>query len=902
MSLPEVGMFPLIQTKLHRPPLPVDLVTRLRLTEWLDSRSMRPLTLVSAPAGYGKSTLAKCWLESLDCPKAWISLDERDDDLVVFLSYFLAALQLAFPGFKSDTRSLIEASPLPPLELITRNLVNELARFEEPFVLVLDDYHAIHDSSIHELLSHLLLHPPTSMHLVLCTRLDPPLPMVRLRAHGQLTEIRAEDLRFNQEEALILLQKMLGSGVDETIAFTLGEQTEGWVTGLRLAALAMRHRFGPERVLGELSASNRYVAQYLVNEILSQQVETYSACMLKISILERFNEQLCQALCFEEERETRFGKIKGTTFLDWLEASNLFVIPLDDQHHWFRFHHLFREFLQDELRARFPADAITDLHIRASNWFEEHDLIDEALQHAFAARNIGFAIHLVSRQRYSLMNQAQWQQIEKFLKKFPPEIVGQSLDLLILKAWLSYYHGNWEEIPKQLNAIDALIEQTPMPSEQVGYLQGEVSALRSLMFYLAVDPGNAILQAEKSIAATAPQIWIVRVLARICLAGGMQMAGDLSGAYQVIYEGFEAEPVKTDHARATLIHTACNLHWIAADLNGMARAAKQCIALCQKTNNRQILGFGLLHLGTAAYHQNDLESAQENFSAVVQKPFQNYGENLVYSYFGLALTYHSKGCPEKAQQIVDQALNFFLQNNNITLLKLTQAFQAELALRQGRISSASVWANQFTSPPPLAPPYRIYAPHLTLAKVWLAQNTPSSRLKAADLLDEFLSFLVSIHNTQFTIEVLALQALLAQANGERESALRLLGQALELAEPSGNMRVFIDHGDPIIDLLQELHARLVDQAYVARLLEAAQPETVIPSTLSQPTLIEPLTNRELEVLALLVERRTNKEIALQLGITPGTVRQHSHNLYQKLDVSNRREAVSRAFDLGVLSK
>ncbi len=894
---------PLIQTKLHRPSLPVDLVPRQRLIDLLDPHTLPPLILISAPAGYGKSTLAKCLVEAFDCPSAWISLDERDDDLVTFLSYFLSAVQLIFPSAGTETRALLKASPLPPIHALTTSLINELDQIQENYLLVLDDYHYIHEASIHQLLDQLLLYPPPSFHMILSTRLDPLVSLTRLRAHAKIGEFRAEDLRFTLEEAQQLLQSMMGIQVDQATIISLEEQTEGWVTGLRLAALAMRHRVGWQRIQGDLSISNRYVAEYLVQEILSQQIETYTTCMLKLSIVERFNAELCQALCFETETESEIGFeiTSGITFLDWLEASNLFVIPLDVQHRWFRFHHLFRQFLLDELRRRLPSEAVSELHNRASDWFEKHKLFEEALHHALEAQDLEHAVHLVSRQRYDLMNHAQWQQIAKYLKLFQPEVVGQSPDLLVLKAWLSYHDGHWGELPAAVKTIDRLIEHTPMPSENLVYLRGEVSALRSLLGILAVDPENAILQAEKSIARTAPEIWIVRVLARVCLAGALQMVGDLRGAYRAIYEGFEAEPVITDHAKATLIQGACNIHWIAADLTGMSQAARQCIEWSQQANNQEFLGFGLLHLGTASYQQNDLRSAEENFSAVVQKPYQNYGENLAYSYFGLALTHHAQGRPEIAQQVADQALNFFLESGNTTLLPVAQAFQAEMALRQGRFSSAFLWADQIKAPPPLVPLYRIYAPHLTLVKVWLAQNTLSTRLKAADLLNELHTFLVSIHNTQFTIEVLALKALLAEANGERKSALNSLAQALALAEPTGNIRVFVDHGDPIIDLLQELQELGVNQAYVARLLEAARPAAGAHPTVSQSALVEPLTNRELDVLALLAQRKTNKEIALQLGITPGTVRQHSHNLYQKLEVSNRREAVAKAFDLGMLS-
>ena len=884
---------PFLQTKLHRPPTPWDLVERPRLTGLLDVQTSPPLILISAPAGYGKSTLAKCLVKAFDCPSTWVSLDEGDDDLVIFLSYFLSALEVIFPGFGTETRALLQASPPPPLPAFATSLINELDQIEQDYLLVLDDYHFIHEASIHQLLDQLLLHPPPNFHLILSTRLDPLLSLARLRAHAKIVEFRAEALRFRVEETRQLLQKMIGVEVDEATTISLEEQTEGWVTGLRLAALAMRHRIGREHTQN-LSVRNRYVAEYLVQEILSKQLEVYATCILKLSVLERFNAELCQAICFDQDSGMGVGIIDGRNFLDWLESSNLFVIPLDDQHRWFRFHHLFRDFLQDELKRRFPTLSVAELHGSASDWFEKHSLFEEALQHALAAQDVEHAVQIVSRQRYDLLNQAKWQQITRYLNRFPPDVLDQSVDLQILKAWLNYHNGNLRELPAAIETLEHLVEQTPPPKS--GYVQGEIDALRSLLSALAADSENAIALAEQSIATTAPELWIVRVLARVCLASGLQMQGDLSGAYRTIYGGFETEHVKTDYARGTLIQGACYIHYIAADLRGMSAAAQQCVTLSQQTNNQEILGFGLMHLGTASYLQNNLPAAEENYSAVVHKPYQNYGKNLAYSFFGLALTYHAQGRLEEARRVADQARNFFLESGNNTLLPVAQAFQAEIALRQGRISEAVLWADQFGTPPPPVTLHRIFTPHLTLVKAWLAQNTSSSRSKAAEFLEALFTFVTATHNTQFTIEVLVLKALLAKASGERESALDWLAQALELAEPTGNIRLFIDYGDPLIDLLRELQKQGVHPSYTTRLLEAAHPKTS-----SQPDLIEPLTYRELEVLGLLAERKTNKEVALQLGISPGTVRQHTHNIYQKLDASNRREAVAKALKFGLLS-
>ena len=364
----------LIQTKLHRPSLPVDMVLRPRLTTWLEQRRGRPLTLISAPAGYGKSTLISCWLENVDCPTAWVSLDERDNQLGSFLGYFLAAVDNIFPNAVEETQSFLLAASQPSISAIANTLINELNQIEQPFILVLDDYHLIETQTIHDLLNALLLYPPENLHLVLGTRMDPLLPLATLRANNQMTEVRIPDLRFKQEETRLLFQNMLGTAIDANLVSEMDVQAEGWVTGLRLAALAMQNRIGRNSFPGKLSISNRYVAEYLVAEILAKQAVTVSDCLLKTSILERFSADLCEAVYSPREEPSgnepmqsdyvKSGAFKGARFLEWLQASNLFVIRLDDEHEWYRYHHLFREFLQQELVRKFGEAEIQQLHAR----------------------------------------------------------------------------------------------------------------------------------------------------------------------------------------------------------------------------------------------------------------------------------------------------------------------------------------------------------------------------------------------------------------------------------------------------------------------------------------------------------------------------------------------------------
>jgi len=381
----------------------------------------------------------------------------------------------------------------------------------------------------------------------------------------------------------------------------------------------------------------------------------------------------------------------------------------------------------------------------------------------------------------------------------------------------------------------------------------------------------------------------------------LQSSGDESGGYHAYYDALEGDLAQNKRFKATLLMTACYFHWLTADLQSMMLASKQSIALCQESGHRQILGQAKYQLGCVRYQQNDLHAAEELFSGVVAQPYRNYGTAYANSVCGLGMTYQGLGKETEAREVTEAGIALLLENGITTLLPILLALQAELALMQGHISVANQWAEKLDPIPPLVPMVWFLAPHLTLAKVWLAQKTPTSQTKAAELIKHLQEYLEGTHNTRFLIETYATKALLEHAIGNQQNALDALERALRLAQPGGFIRLFVDLGQQMADLLSLLHGDQGLHAYVNQIRSAFPESRHRTASFSQRKLPEPLTNRELEILALLAERKTNKEIALQLGITPGTVRQHSYNLYQKLEVGNRREAVARAVDLGLLT-
>jgi LuxR family maltose regulon positive regulatory protein len=421
--------------------------------EQLDGWQQRPLTLVSASAGYGKSTFVSSWLESLDCPTAWLSLDENDNDLEVFLTYFLASVQTSFPEAVDETSALIGG---------TDSLANELDHLPQRLVLVIDDYHVISDSRIDELLSELLNHPPRPLHLVVVTRNDPLINLNRLRALGQVTEIRAQHLRFSVIDTIELLEQMLQVEVDREAASLLEERTEGWVTGIRLAALSMHHREDAQEMLRRLAAEHRYTWDYLLSEVLSVLKPEIQDFLVKTAILDRFCASLCEAVLGDNGAESKMLPETYTfgpqEILETLQLEHLFIIPLDGQRRWFRYHHLFQQLLTAELKKRYSADEIAVFHLKASTWYSQNGLVDEALQHALEAGDDMAAAQLLEENARALLDEDRWHILVKWMARVPDSVIRQRPRLLIAKAWVKFHQFAMQSIPPLLELVGTTLE------------------------------------------------------------------------------------------------------------------------------------------------------------------------------------------------------------------------------------------------------------------------------------------------------------------------------------------------------------------------------------------------------------------------------------------------------------
>ena len=889
-SLPTI-----LQTKLYRPPLMEDYIPRQRLHERLGQVALRPLTIVSAPAGYGKSALLSAWFEQCKGPNAWLSLDENDNDLGVFESYFLAALRSAIPSFGDGLLDLLDSAQLPPRQYFIEMLFAELGPLQDDVFIMIDDYGVITNDAVHELIIELMRRPLPNLHLVMATRYDPPLPLNDWRACSHLLEIRSVELRFSLEETRCFMQRAVDGPLDEKTIVALNEKTEGWIAGLRLAALSFSRIEGFRTQIDELNGGNLYIRDYLASHVLTQLPAETQLFLLQTSILDHLSASLCEAVIMLDSplidtQETLLG----------LESANIFTIPLDDLQHWFRYHHLFQQFLQMRLHEDYSSAVVVELHRRATSWLAENGYIEEALQHALAAGDRDTALNLVAANRQELMNREQFQRLSRWLKMFAQKFIDESPDLLLLQArFAQIQRFDMVEVNRIVDKVETLISSLALEPQKAEQLLAENAALQSAKDYFALNPQASLASCRNALDVMPQQWYSLRSYCWIYGAVSLQMMGDLSGAYNWIQQGRREDMATSNGPQARNAAAEGFVCWVAADLVGVQRVGEFMIGVVPDYH-RHSHGWAHYFLACAYYHQNDLDNAQRHAQLTFNRRFGNHALANIYSAFILALIEQTKGNQEAVQNMVSLASDYAVEIRSPTFTRMVQSFQAELAVMQGRAREVNQWAEQACEHLQLSAMPFFFSPALTIPKVLIATGAPGSRQRVDSCLRQLHAFAESTHNVRILIEVLALEAMLHASNNDEEKAMAILDASLALAQPGGFIRLYVDLGSEIAGLLRRLQQRGSFPAYVASILKAFSAASVDSGPDQTLQLIEPMTFRESEILELLARRYSNKEIAAKLVIAPATVKHHTLKIYQKLAVHNRRDAVEAAIAAGLL--
>jgi LuxR family maltose regulon positive regulatory protein len=896
----------LIRSKLRQPFTRRELVPRPRLQARIREGLGRPLTLLAAPAGFGKTTLIASCAQECDLAVAWLSLDRDDNEEGRFLNYLVAALQQADRSIGREAAQRLAATQQPSPETVLTCLINDLDAASREIALVLDDYQFIHSQAVHEMVTFLLDYCPKTLHLVIASRSDPRLPLTRFRARDQLVELRAAELRFTESEATRFLNDVMDLGLDAGSIAVLETRTEGWIAGLQMAALALQgtpslqdHRDVPH-FIAEFSGTNRYIMDYLLEEVLASQSSEIQRFLLHTSILERLAAPLCDAvLGAQETRESAQSK------LEYLERANLFLVPLDDERTWYRYHHLFADLLRARLQRSLEAQDIAQLHVRASEWHQQNGSLLAAIHHASEAADEARVECLIEQHYLEMVNRGEMASMRSWANNLRKELVYRRPWLCIYEAHSHAWFGELDQadrllkkaekrIPSEISAPDA-----PSMRGHLAYVKSRVTAMRgdlprAIEFCLAarehVSASNPALQSDISIT----------------LGYEYFCAGDYVNSSQVL-----EETIRSGMALEAVTNTVA-AYYVMAKMVAIQGLLHRSYNTCQRAAQLIPKASGE-HLGPKAVVQvgmadvlrewNHLEKALAHTEqGLALMPWWGKADDLALAYVILARIHLAQGNGRDAEKAIENARQV-LQTSGVfsEARSAVEAAQVRLWLAKGDMPAAARWAavqERSSAADPLA--FGNELANISRARVWIAQNKPR---QAAALLSDLAAVAYSAGRMGRVIEILALQALALRAGGDVDQAFWALTEGLTLAQPQGYVRVFVDEGQPmhllLAQWLAQANAGLLPD-YARRLLSHFDAEPQAKSAAEQ-ALVEPLSPRELEVLHLLALGKTNKQIAHQLVVALGTVKAHTASIYRKLDVANRTEAAARARQLGILS-
>ena len=905
---------PILATKLYIPQPRTNVVRRPRLIERLNEGLDRKLTLISVSAGFGKTTLVSEWVTGCGLPVAWVSLDEGDRDAKRFFNYFIAALQTITENFGENILSALNSQHSPSVESILTVLLNEISALPHKCIVVLDDYHAIGTKWIDEALRFLLEHLPSQMHLVIATREDPQLSLSRLRARGHMTELRAFDLRFTPDETATFLNQVMGVTLSEADLYALECRTEGWITGLKLAALSMQGRQDIPAFIRAFAGDNRYIVDYLVEEVLQRLPDQVRSFLLQTSILARLNGSLCDAVT---------GQKDGNARLESLERGNFFLIPLDDRRHWYRYHHLFADVLLARLTTDRP-DQVVILHKRASLWYEQHGSVEAAIHHALAGKDFARAADLVELAIPTLRNNRQEAEVLHWLRALPNGLIQSRPVLSVGYAGALLSNGELEDVEDRLRDAEHLLETATdtddgpnavkmvvLDKEELRLLPGTIAMYRAGMALMLGDIPNTIAYAQQVLDLLPLHDQLQRGAATALLGLAAWRAGKLKEAHRMFADGIAI--VQLAGAKADAINGVIALAEIRI-AQGKLRQAKSIyekgLQFSEEQGEPEIRGTADLLVGLSELYLefNDLNTARNHLlKSKVQGERSGFPANRFRWYVAMAQIETGLGNLDGALDLLIEAEGLYV-NDFFSNVRPISAMKARLWIRQGRLGDSFDWSREqgLSSGDDLH--YLREFEHITIARLLLAQykddRAHSILLEAMGLLERLLQAAEEGERTGSIIEILILQAMSYYLQGDLLLALVPLERTLKLAEPEGYIQIFLKEGQPMEELLEAALKQGISLVYASRLRAAfgrAAGGAPVKNELSGKLLYEPLSERECDVLRLLGTDLSGPEIARELMISLNTLRSHTKNIYDKLEVNNRRAAVRRAEKLGLLS-
>ncbi len=887
----------ILKTKLQIPDLPSDYIFRPHLIEYLNKEIRRPLTLISAGAGYGKSTFVSSWFNEIRYHKAWVSLDPNDNDIREFISYFIYAIKEKIPDFGKNTIPLISGLYIPDINIITKSLINELNQLEELFVLALDDLYFIKSMEIYQLISTLINHPPSNFHLVLISRIDPPIPLSKLRSNKKMKDIRVTQLKFSDTDVKNFLKSNIEISKSDTknIVKMLTSRVDGWITGLRLALLQLSFFNLNKRNVEEAFSEMNFSEHYIIDEIINQIDQDILDFLIKTSVLKRINSTQI-SFVFEDNNIDKTDQIIRN-----LVKNNLFIINLDNEHNWYRYHHLLHSFLQKQLKKKYSQEYISKIHIKAADWYEKEEMIEDAFYHISQLNSNEFTVGLIERNMYKPLNEDKWYVLDEWLKKIPKENILKSPDLIIAQLWVSQNKNKIWEIPGLLEKLKGFENMDEQLRSQIaffdgfllfweGYIDKSISSFNKALENLPKDKVGAIS------------------LSKIYYATALQMKGEGDRIFKEIEAELYDNKLNNTY-RIILYSTLLFIKLLDGQMNEAEQITWKAKKLSKRINDHFIQSWTSYLLGYIAFHRNELVEAERWFIEAMQNIHLLNTIAPIDCFTGLLITQKALGKKEDFEKTYKQMTEWVDQRNNPIYSAVAFSLRARLSLLDNNIEQAVRYLGQsdldFDTGITL---FWIEYPRITECKLLIAQNTKESLTVAISKLNTHYELAANTYNKVLEMKSqIQLSIAHYKLNNHKKAGVYLL-KALSFSIPNSYKRIIIENGDDLLPVLIEIDCHYKYSQQVLELIDEIKTLQSKPDILQKTKRLFTasvhnihLSNRELEVTDYLSKRYTNKEIANVLYISEATVKRHTINIYQKLGVNKRRDAVIKAQELGLLS-